>query len=402
MSLDLDTLQFATLSSRISYVFVFALLTIRHRNDDYIIHWLFALICSIFGSLIMFSRPMDDILPPVFGMLVYGFFGASLALSWSGLRRFHELPVHAPSVVTLAVLPGLVYGCGMTVGPGPRISLALVFLACALPTWLSLYECLRAQSRDRLWSQYFAIVAFSVYFMLFVLSVVILTATDRPMMSIESAKISLAIDQVAGILIHFAYLAMAGERSNLRLARLSQRDPLTRLFNRRGLSSRLSRIPVAGSAVLLADIDHFKAVNDRMGHAAGDEVLAQFAVLMSGVLRKADLGARWGGEEFLAVLPATGAAEALAIAERLRLAASATPVPAGGTLLPVTVSIGVAVVDEAEADIGPATARADAALYRAKAGGRNRVCGLDLAPSVAESAAASPRRSPGALTPLAS
>ncbi|MBX9698022.1 MAG: PleD family two-component system response regulator, partial [Acetobacteraceae bacterium] len=150
-------------------------------------------------------------------------------------------------------------------------------------------------------------------------------------------------------------------------------DPLTGLRNRRYAMRHLEGLLRAGgAAVLLLDVDHFKAINDRYGHPAGDEVLRQLTRRLTGQLRAADVISRHGGEEFLVVLANEPADYALAVAERLREAMSTEPFAVAGMPLPVTVSVGLAV---AQQGLGPdqAIAAADAALYRAKGGGRNRV-----------------------------
>ncbi len=130
-------------------------------------------------------------------------------------------------------------------------------------------------------------------------------------------------------------------------------------------------------AVGIADIDHFKAVNDTYGHLAGDAVLGGVARAMSALLRDYDIVGRFGGEEFVMLLPQTGAAEAASIAERLRakLAEIIIPVSNGAVQSPlgVTVSIGVATLDGSRRDLDDMLAAADAALYEAKNAGRNRV-----------------------------
>jgi diguanylate cyclase (GGDEF)-like protein len=124
--------------------------------------------------------------------------------------------------------------------------------------------------------------------------------------------------------------------------------------------------------VLMLDIDWFKTINDRYGHDAGDDVLCALVVTCNAMLRTVDMLARWGGEEFLILLPDTGAEAAVAIAERLRKSASAMTIPVGGDGgIGFTVSIGVAV--PVSDDLHDLLRRADGALYAAKAGGRNRV-----------------------------
>lgn len=161
---------------------------------------------------------------------------------------------------------------------------------------------------------------------------------------------------------------------------LSTKDPLTGLANRGsalaelqnrfGLSQRYGR-PLS---VVVCDLDHFKSVNDTFGHGAGDFVLRTFGERLVATLREADLAGRIGGEEFLMVLPETDLTGARPFAERLRKAIAGTPVPLASGGLTVTCSLGIAERTGDDLNAGQLLARADAALYRAKGGGRNQVC----------------------------
>jgi diguanylate cyclase (GGDEF)-like protein len=164
------------------------------------------------------------------------------------------------------------------------------------------------------------------------------------------------------------------------LRELSERDELTGLANRRSVMAQLEQAVArcagggAPLAVALLDVDHFKRVNDTHGHAVGDQVLRGFAEAVSARLRSSDRVARYGGEEFLLLLP--GCAEAAAAqqaAERVRLAVERHPWGGVAEGLRITVSIGVAVCRPGEG-AAALLQRADTALYRAKAGGRNAVC----------------------------
>lgn len=163
--------------------------------------------------------------------------------------------------------------------------------------------------------------------------------------------------------------------------RMAITDPLTGLFNRRYAMPHLSRIAERAAetgrpfALMLLDLDRFKAVNDRHGHAAGDAVLEQVAALLTDSMRPTDLIARIGGEEFLLVMPETTPALARRAAERLRarIEGADMALPGVNETLTVSASIGVAIGDGAETDVAALMARADTALYAAKGGGRNTV-----------------------------
>ena len=131
------------------------------------------------------------------------------------------------------------------------------------------------------------------------------------------------------------------------------------------------------AAVLMADLDHFKQVNDSHGHLAGDALLARVAAVMTALLRDYDLCGRFGGEEFAILLPHTGATQATDIAERLRSRVAALSIsPAGTSAIHVTLSVGVATLHTARRDLDDLLAAADTALYAAKRGGRNRVISI--------------------------
>jgi two-component system cell cycle response regulator len=170
-------------------------------------------------------------------------------------------------------------------------------------------------------------------------------------------------------------------RSHARAAmELAVVDPLTGLNNRRYLECRVAaQLEQAGRqgrslCSMILDIDHFKSVNDAFGHEAGDEVLKTFAERVKGVVRGADLLCRFGGEEFVVIMPDTRLSAAALVGERIRATVAGAPFPIGqGALaIGVTVSIGIA---ESAADDTPDALfrRADRALYQSKNSGRNRV-----------------------------
>lgn len=169
------------------------------------------------------------------------------------------------------------------------------------------------------------------------------------------------------------------------LEHASQTDFLTGLFNRRTMYSYLememSRAQRHGKtfSIIMADLDHFKKINDTYGHDIGDQVLVAAARVFLSSIRKEDNCARWGGEEFLVLLPETGADPAARVAEKLRARIAELSINAGDRTICPTVSVGVAVFQSGES-IDDCIKRADEGLYQAKSSGRNRVVAVAASP----------------------
>jgi diguanylate cyclase (GGDEF)-like protein len=164
-----------------------------------------------------------------------------------------------------------------------------------------------------------------------------------------------------------------------RLREQATHDPLTGLYNRRYLEETLGReLILAGRqghpvSMIMGDLDHFMADNDHYGHLGGDEVLRTFGDLMKRQVRGNDIYCRYGGEEFLLVLPQMSTENAVKRAEQLRSAMAAAPVPYGASSIAVTASFGVATFPRDGLNGDELIAAADGALYEAKAAGRNRI-----------------------------
>ena len=203
----------------------------------------------------------------------------------------------------------------------------------------------------------------------------------------QTLYVNLAISlAVTLIVIFLTYLALGRYQS--KIEEMASTDKLTGLLNRHAFSILIDKLMAnyrrnpQAITVLLADVDHFKSINDRYGHRVGDEVLINIAHQLRSTLRAADFAVRWGGEEFLMVLPGCAAEEGLQIAEKLRLAVEeSTPCPNTPSIR-ISICVGVAQFDGTEST-DQTVNRADAALYAAKAAGRNRVClaGADATPS---------------------
>ncbi|MBI3158983.1 MAG: diguanylate cyclase [Chloroflexi bacterium] len=169
------------------------------------------------------------------------------------------------------------------------------------------------------------------------------------------------------------------DRAERELAELASYDDLTQTYNRRQFTDMALKVLAAAGqsgmpvGCLMLDVDHFKQVNDRFGHLAGDEALKAIAVHLRQFAQPPVLLGRFGGDEFLFLLPGTDETEARAFAERMRNDLSALRIPTRHGLVQVTVSIGVFVTRAVAGDLEHFLHHADNALYAAKGGGRNRV-----------------------------
>ncbi len=193
--------------------------------------------------------------------------------------------------------------------------------------------------------------------------------------ALELLNIIVPLTALALISFYFRLASVDVER---RLETLAMTDALTRLPNRRYIrelleSERVSALHSGrGFGVIIADIDGFKTINDTHGHDGGDHALREVAAVLRGALRANDSAARWGGEEFLFLLPDTDLAGAGRVAEKLRVAVESAALSFAGQPLPVTLTFGVAVCSGA-GSIDESVRRADRAMYRGKSLGKNRV-----------------------------
>jgi diguanylate cyclase (GGDEF)-like protein len=299
-----------------------------------------------------------------------------------GVQVFLRLPTR--DIEALALLGGVVLALGLFVAD-PAYGRVAVLATSALAGWTLLrcaweaHEALRRQGDSvaaRVAAAPLALLG-AVYTVRVVLGLLRPEVAARPLSDANAFNAGVVIAfMVVGLVLNLVLGYLVANRLVRRLQQLSILDPLTGLFNRRGLAPRLLRGGARWRrygeryAVLALDIDHFKTVNDRYGHAAGDAVLVQFGALLRTLARDVDTVARLGGEEFCLLLAHCDHFGAEQVAERLCRLVRETKWPQTGA--PLTVSVGVAVVDGGESSAA-VLQRADTALLRAKAHGRDRV-----------------------------
>jgi diguanylate cyclase (GGDEF)-like protein len=301
------------------------------------------------------------------------------AIIWTGARVFDG---RKPLPMLMAIGPAawLVLGHLPALAESPDLRTVLSSGIIAAYTWLTAFEFWRGH-REPLVSRWPAIFMLVAHGMLFMLRTSLAALLPWSPLSEVVDSVWLTVMSFEALLftiaIAFILLAMAKERTEYRHKTAALVDPLTGIANRRSfltdadeLMKKLGSRPVA---VLLIDLDHFKSINDRFGHAVGDRVLQLFAEATMPVMRQADLLGRLGGEEFAAVLCNLSRDKAMALAEHIRCAFAAATLKVDGHAVGATLSIGMVLHQGDVADVPELLAQADNELYYAKERGRNRI-----------------------------
>jgi diguanylate cyclase (GGDEF)-like protein len=304
----------------------------------------------------------------------------SFALTWCGARVF-DLRKPEPAIALIGVAIWLL-ACRLQAFTSTVELRVLVGSGIVTAyTWAAAYEFWRGRD-EALVSRWPAIFMLFAHGALFLLRTPIGAVADVTPGNKLAMSGWLELLSLEGLLftisIAFILLAMAKERTEYRHRAAARTDPLTGIANRRGFleQTALSRRSAAGTqaaAVLLFDLDNFKTINDRYGHAVGDRTLQIFADIAKAHIGTAGTVGRWGGDEFVAVLTNTSREIAATVAERIRLALEHTAADIDGRLVGATVSTGIAFSNHGAFELPVMLLKADQALYRAKANGRNRL-----------------------------
>lgn len=372
---DMGTLYFCSSVSRLSILVIFIAMAFSQATKPYMFYWIVALISSGLGSIISMNFSNSSTFPIFSAIAVYTLFFCSLTSSWCGLRNFYDRTISIPLFLSLTIIPSIIYSIAVIVNFSDRVTLSMVYFMASAITLLVIYEIYKAPDK-KIISQYIVAFAFFTYFLALLVPGFLIALAVMPAKQNVSAHSALLFDQAASILVYFGYIAMAGEQANSAIQKLADTDPLTKLINRRGahklLKSLYFKSSLGGKAsLLIGDIDFFKTINDTLGHQAGDIVLIGVSEVIRNNFRKYDQAIRWGGEEFLIVLPDTDADEAKILAERLRQAIEKFIFLDGCKEIKVTISMGLTEIHPSDDSYEKAIARADEGLYLAKKNGRN-------------------------------
>ncbi len=306
----------------------------------------------------------------------------AFALTWTGARLFdHRRP--RPALMFAGALLWLVASRIPAFNDSFEARMLLSSGIVTAYTWATAYEFWRGRSEPLVsrWPAIFMLFAHGALFLLRTPIGAMLPWVPATNQLFESVWLTVLSFEALlfTISIAFILLAMAKERTEHRHKTAALVDPLTGIANRRAFlqdgEAQLKRQAADPhpTAVMLLDLDNFKSINDRFGHAIGDRVLEIFADVTSGSMRHIDLFGRLGGEEFAALLRDTNRERAMAVAEQIRIDFAEATREVEGRSVGATVSIGIVISHDAVLDLSALLAQADHALYRAKDSGRNRV-----------------------------
>lgn len=358
---DTPTLRLCSILASAAFVVVYLSLWRGKSHKSYLLDWA-ASFAVYAGTLIGFLLIGDR---PVTTGIFCGLIGLGSVLVLTGVYRFDGVKAFRPWMILLTVLPtvGHLVPAFMGYPVAAQVGATLGFIVDMLVTGVILIGGWRMTSRGGRRIAGFAQLGYVPGYVL----VIVALTTNLPIPDVVSLVPTLS-DQMLLAILNLGLIAMPGERAQAALRRIALRDPLTGALNRAGLAAHPPSVGGHGVAVIAIDVDHFKDINDRHGHAVGDAVLVALATCAMRHASGRDLVVRLGGDEFIVVLADATLETALGTAAALRQALTTMP-----DLPPWTVSIGVAAVRSGESDLVEAMARADRALYGAKASGRNRV-----------------------------
>jgi diguanylate cyclase (GGDEF)-like protein len=379
MGLDVNTLFLVTIyvEAMLGLLLLFA--WIQNSSIHAVAWWacghlLRAVSVGLFG---MYGSVSDTISIDLANAVLF----TSFAVTWSGARVFDGRPVEPLCLVGGAVLWLLLSRVPWFAGSLDAKVLLSSGIITAY-TWATAYEFWRGRSEPLVsrWPAIFMLFAHGALFLMRTpLSQVLPWSPDSRVFDSVWLTVLSFEALLFTIAIAFILLAMAKERTELRHKTAALIDPLTGIANRRAFLEDVATLSQQQSAaarpaaVLLADLDRFKSINDRFGHAVGDRVLQVFSAVVASKLGPNDLFGRLGGEEFAVLLYDAGRENGHATAERIRLAYEEAAADVEGHPVGGTVSIGMAISEPGFIDLPALLGRADEALYCAKERGRNRV-----------------------------
>jgi diguanylate cyclase (GGDEF)-like protein len=341
--------------------------------------WSIGLTLCGFGWLIVLLHASP--VPAAMTIIANSLVVAGYSTAWLSIRRFNDDSFNARRVVTAVLFFTALFTVAWLAGAELRDRCIMVSFLTGCLALLAGLEIVKGGRAEPLQGRFPTALAFAVLGSALVIRAGLSLYHPPPVQGAEyddpTLGVALFITTICLIGITLGLLMMSTGRLRNRYAKLALTDELTELPNRRSFleqGDRLSRrtqMDDTSACVLMMDLDYFSSVNERFGHAGGDQALLAFANLLRNAIRPGDLVARYGGEEFSAILAGVDVREGGRIAERIRSALAGLAIEVRGQTIKITVSIGVAPLQKG--DLRAAIRKADDALYQAKALGRDQV-----------------------------
>lgn len=323
---------------------------------------------------------MRGAIPDVWSIV---FANGLVVLGWSlltaGFVSFNGRRVRLVALVLPAATVAVLLAVALAVRASPTFWALISGGAVTVIIVQAVVSCRRAQRREfLLWRRIALVVlgSWTVVMLTRTVAAVIAPSSADPAVDSRMQVISAMCLMALAVAVGVAVLMMSRERIDRQLSAAAHRDPQTGALNRAGLADRYAELVRSGRpfTVALVDLDEFKTVNDRYGHAVGDLLVSRFVAVALGRLGPDDVLARYGGDEFCVLITDTSPARIQALADSIRREfAVPVAVPESAEPVTVTVSIGIGVVPAHRKSLDADIADADVALYRAKSGGRNRL-----------------------------
>jgi diguanylate cyclase (GGDEF)-like protein len=366
---DILTLRLCSVLASAAYATIFVVLWKRRRSETYLLHW--GASSALYALALLGFDFMPGGVMPLSSAIDYGLIALSDFLVVSGMRRFDGKPGFAAWMigpvaatvigvtVPLLALPGAAGLKASNVVGSALLGGCMVICACVI---------LFGNRGEASVARRIVGIGLLAYGPGYVISICI--EIWGAFSSTTLDLLPMLQDQVLVGVLNLGLLATPWERALRELKESVLRDGLTRAWNRTWLKQHEAELATPSTSLFLIDIDHFKAINDTFGHAAGDAVLITFSNRIEKIAaHHGGMFVRLGGDEFVMLARTTGDEDAHRLAEEVR----AIPDPALSGLPPYSISIGLARVQAGEGGLSPALARADLSLYRAKASGRDQV-----------------------------
>jgi diguanylate cyclase (GGDEF)-like protein len=384
LMLDVRTLAFTTSVSGLLMAATMAGIYAAGMRSRALIDWSIAGLLSALGYLTGHTLQTLDlpVSPWIGGTVANGLITLSYGMVLVGVQRY----LNMRPMIWLALLVTLATFASSFVFPELRTSLRLRIIFHSWPyvlfsAWAGVLLWRRVRPGMRRFHRMVAGVLLlnATYLSLRLVHAIVSPALTTSFVQNPMQMAAFLVAMVFGFCLTMALAVMMFREKQVELLDLAEKDPLTGLNNRHSLDHvaarqvRRAQEQDADLSVIVLDVDHFKPINDRYGHQAGDDALVAIARRIRRVLRDSDVAFRIGGEEFLVLLPGATEAQAARVAERLRSSISERPIEIDNGSIAVTASLGVAVVQVSEEGWEEGFRRADQALYRAKAAGRDQV-----------------------------